>query len=202
MRTTIGILFCLVLAPSARAATFNCDKASSFAEKAICSDSRLTAMDDELGRLYKAVLAGSPKKEALKSEQKAWLAARDQCQDDACIMQAYADRIAALKGGATATATSVTGTYTMKGGDVRVQQTDGKIKFFVSATHQTNVGEVSGEAQLSGDTANYSDRDSDCALSFKFAGEKLVVTQDGSCSVGLNVSGAGTYKRTSTAAPL
>jgi len=199
MRTAIGIVFCLVLIPSARAATFDCDKASTFAEKAICSDSRLTAMDDELGRLYKAALASAPDKTALKSEQKAWLAARDSCQDDACIMKAYSDRIASLKGAGNS---GVTGTYTMKGGEVRVQQTkNGKIKFSVSATHQMNVGEVSGEAPLSGDAANYADQDSDCALAFKFAGEKLVVSQDGSCGMGLNVSGAGTYKRTSTAAP-
>ena len=54
-------------------------------------------MDDELGRLYKAALASASEKEALKTEQKAWLASRDQCQDSNCIMKAYADRIAALK---------------------------------------------------------------------------------------------------------
>jgi uncharacterized protein len=200
MRTTIGmLLFCVVLMPSARAATFDCDKASTFAEKVVCSDSRITAMDDELGRLYKAALASAPQKEALRTDQKAWLASRDRCQDSNCIMKAYSDRIAALKG---ATSASVTGTYTMKGGEARVQQTnDGRIKFFIDATHQTNVGEVSGEAPLSGDAANYADRDSDCALAFKFAGEKLVVSQDGSCGMGLNVSGSGTYKRASTAAP-
>jgi len=199
MRTIATLLLCLVLMPSARAATFNCDKASTFAEKVVCSDSRITAMDDELGRLYKAALASSHEKEALKAEQKAWLASRDRCQDSNCIMKAYSDRIAALKGGATA---SVTGTYTMKGGEVRVQQTnDGRIKFYINATHQENVGEVSGEAPLSGDAANYADQGNDCALSFKFAGEKLVVSQDGSCGMGLNVSGAGTYKRVNTAAP-
>jgi uncharacterized protein len=198
MRTAIGIMLCLVLIPSARVATFDCDKASTFAEKAICSDSRLTAMDDELGALYKAALASSPDKTALKAEQKAWLAARDSCQDDACIMQAYAERIAALKG---ASASGVTGTYTMKDGEVRVLQTDSKIKFFLSATHAANVGEVSGEAPLSGAAAKYADQDNDCAVAFKFAGEKLVVSQDGSCGMGLNVSGSGTYKRTSTAAP-
>ncbi len=200
MRTTIGMML-LALAPmaSAHAATFDCDQASSFAEKVVCSDSRISEMDDELGRLYKAALASTPEKEALKTEQKAWLASRDQCKDDACIMKAYSDRIAALKGSATA---GVTGTYTMKGGEVRIEQTnDAKIKFFVSASHQANVGEVSGEAPLAGDAASYADPDDDCALSFKFADEKLVVGQDGTCGMGLNVSGSGTYKRVSTAAP-
>jgi hypothetical protein len=113
-------------------------------------------------------------------------------------MKAYSARIAALKGGATG---GVTGTYTMKGGEARIQQANGKIKFFVSASHQANVGEVGGETALNGDHATYADADNDCALSFKFSGETLVVSQDGSCGMGLNVSGSGTYKRVITAAP-
>jgi hypothetical protein len=97
---------------------------------------------------------------------------------------------------------SVTGTYTMKNGEVLVQQTtDGRIKFSLNATYRTNVGEVSGEGPLTGDTASYADKDTDCALTFKFAPGKVVVRQDGSCGMGLNVSGAGTYKRTSSAPP-
>ena len=55
------------------AATFDCNKLSTFVEKAICSDSRLTSMDDQLGRLYKDALAASSNSAALKTEQKAWL---------------------------------------------------------------------------------------------------------------------------------
>jgi uncharacterized protein len=202
MRTTIAMgLLSLVVVSSARAATFDCDKAASFAEKVVCSDSRITAMDDELGSLYKAALASSPNKDTLKADQKAWLASRDRCKDDHCIMKAYADRIAALKGANNASAASVTGTYTVKGGELRVQQTGDQIKFFLNATHEANVGEVSGEAKLSGETAGYSDTDIDCNLSFKFSSDKVNVTQNGGCGMGLNVSGSGTYKRTSTAAP-
>ena len=96
----------------------------------------------------------------------------------------------------------VTGTYKMKNGEVLVQQTtDGWMKFFLNATYQTNVGEVSGEVPLTGDAASYTDQDIDCSLTFKFAPGKLVVRQDGSCGMGLNVSGSGTYKRVSTALP-
>src|SRR5216117_1908831 len=72
MRAAMTALMCLALMPSARAATFECKKASTFAEKVLCSDSRLSAMDDELGRLYKGALAGTPNNETLKSDQKAW----------------------------------------------------------------------------------------------------------------------------------
>jgi hypothetical protein len=94
----------------------------------------------------------------------------------------------------------VTGTYKMKNGEVRVQQTTGRIKFYVNATYQTNVGEVSGKLRSRG-AASYADRDNDCALAFKFASAKLVVSQDGSCGMGLNVSASGTYNRVSTAPP-
>src|SRR6266498_371375 len=80
----------------------------------VCSDSRLSAMDDELGRLYKGALAGTPNNETLKSDQKAWLSLRDRCRDSDCIKKAYADRISALKGSSAGTSDSVTGTYKMK----------------------------------------------------------------------------------------
>lgn len=95
----------------------------------------------------------------------------------------------------------VTGTYKMENGEVLVQQADARIKFSLNATYQTNVGEVSGEVPLIGDAAKYVDKELDCSLTLKFARGKLVVTQDGSCGMGLNVSGAGTYKRTSSAPP-
>lgn len=199
MRTAmLTVLLCFALIPPARAASFDCNKASSFAEKVVCSGSRLTVMDDELGGLYKAALASAPKTEALRADQKAWQASRDRCKDSDCIMKAYVDRITALQGGAGA---DVTGTYTMKGGEVRVQQANGKIRFSVSASHAANVGEVSGEAPLAADAATYADPENDCALAFKFSGETLVVSQDGTCGMGLNVSGSGTYKRVNSAAP-
>ena len=68
MRTTVwAMLMCLVLTPWARAATFDCDKASTSVEKVICSDTRLTNLDDQLGRQYKDVLAASSNGGALKA---------------------------------------------------------------------------------------------------------------------------------------
>ena len=61
MRPTVwAMLMCLVLTPWARAATFDCDKASTSDEKVICSDTRLTNLDDQLGRQYKDVLGLRP----------------------------------------------------------------------------------------------------------------------------------------------
>jgi len=208
MRPTVwATLMCLVLTPWAWAATFDCDKASTFVEKVICSDLRLTNLDDQLGRLYKDALAASSNSGALKAEQKAWLSSRNQCKDSDCIMKAYDDRISVL-GAMSAPAKSgdVTGTYKMKdrgaAGVVLVQQTtNGRIKFYINATYRTNIGELSGEVPLSGDAANYVDKELDCTLSFNFMPGSLVLNQDGSCGMGLNVSAAGTYKRVSSTPP-
>jgi uncharacterized protein len=208
MRPTVwATLMCLVLTPWAWAATFDCDKASTFVEKVICSDLRLANLDDQLGRLYKDALAASSNSGALKAEQKAWLSSRNQCKDSDCIMKAYDDRIGVL-GAMSAPAKSgdVTGTYKMKdrgaAGVVLVQQTtNGRIKFYINATYRTNTGELSGEVPLNGDATNYVNKELDCTLSFNFMPGSLVLNQDGSCGMGLNVSAAGTYKRVSSTLP-
>jgi hypothetical protein len=100
----------------------------------------------------------------------------------------------------------VTGTYKMKdrgaAGVVLVQQTaNGQMKFYINATYRTNTGELSGEVPLSGTATNYVDKELDCTLSFNFMHGSLVLNQDGSCGMGLNVSAAGTYKRVSSTPP-
>jgi hypothetical protein len=120
-----------------------------------------------------------------------------------CIIKAYEDRISSL-GAMSSPAKSgdFTGTYKGANGEVLVQQTpDDRIKFSISAAYRMNVGEVSGEVPLNGNAASYADKDNDCGLSFKFAPGKLVVTQDGVCGMGLNVTASGTYKRVSAAPP-
>jgi uncharacterized protein len=208
MRPTVwATLMCLVLTSWARAATFDCDKASTSVEKVICSDTRLTNLDDQLGRRYKDALAASSNSGALKAEQKAWLSSRNQCKDSDCIIKAYDDRISVLSAmSSPAKSGDVTGTYKMKdrgaAGVVLVQQTsNGRIKFYVNATYRTNTGELSGEVPLTGEAANYVDKELDCTLSFNFVPDSLVLNQDGSCGMGLNVSAAGTYKRVSSTPP-
>jgi uncharacterized protein len=116
MRPTVwATLMCLVLTSWARAATFDCDKASTSVEKVICSDTRLTNLDDQLGRRYKDALAASSNSGALKAEQKAWLSSRNQCKDSDCIIKAYDDRISVLSAmSSPAKSGDVTGTYKMK----------------------------------------------------------------------------------------
>ncbi|MDE1146673.1 MAG: lysozyme inhibitor LprI family protein [Azospirillaceae bacterium] len=71
-----------LLSVTAQAATpgpsFDCAAANRPAEKAICADAKLAALDAEIAALYKTAQAkAGPAAEALKIEQRRWLQGRD-----------------------------------------------------------------------------------------------------------------------------
>lgn len=88
------------------AAGFDCARATSTTEKAICADAALSALDEHLARYYSAgrmVLKEGAS--CLQSDQQRWLQRRNACRDNACLNEAYLDRLAeldALQPGATA----------------------------------------------------------------------------------------------------
>ena len=79
---------------------FNCNKASTRTERMICSTPALAEQDRRLDRVYKAYLdefAQDPG--PVKSDQAAWLKARNRCEEDvACLGQAYRSRLDLLEG--------------------------------------------------------------------------------------------------------
>lgn len=203
----------LTIAP-AHAASFDCAKAGTMIEKAICGDPALSELDSQLAQAYKGALATTSNKDGLKAEQKAWLAQRNQCQTPTCLTGAYQTRLNTLQGKSnltamTGTATSgVTGTYLVQKGDifsseVKVLQTNSAtIRFSVSAVYRMNTGELSGEAALQGNRATYSSTEyGECSLVLTFGNHKLDVIQTGDCGMGMNVSSTGSYKQTSSAPP-
>jgi len=94
----------------ASAARFDCNKASTPNEKAICGDQALSQLDNDLAIYYKrALIASRDNGASLKNDQKAWLSGLKTCaqQSDTiriCLTAAYQDRIAFLKSAATAVA--------------------------------------------------------------------------------------------------
>lgn len=86
MRATIqGLLgIPLLLAASVgSAAGFDCGKASTLAEKAICASPKVSALDGKLGEAFRAALKNHPEKvDALKLDQLHWLADRDAAMAD------------------------------------------------------------------------------------------------------------------------
>lgn len=85
---------------SAEAASFNCAKAKTADEIAICKTQILSDLDTQMATLYGVrmqipMLMGA--KGAAQDEQRAFLAARGACGGSvACIEQAYLNRIAVL----------------------------------------------------------------------------------------------------------
>lgn len=100
----------LVLAGSlsAHAASFDCKLAKSPIEKAICSNAKLSAQDDQLAALYKRTRAAMPPSFAdeLRDDQRRWLhrtqqlctqrASQQELQLVACLTEQYGDQLQSL----------------------------------------------------------------------------------------------------------
>lgn len=76
--------------------SFDCAKAATAVEKMICSDALIGKLDGALASNYKTMIAadiGADAIEALKSTQKEWMASRNNCADNQCLINAYKARI-------------------------------------------------------------------------------------------------------------
>lgn len=101
------MLISLVLPLSGDAApgqepSFDCRKAASVSEKTICANAELSRLDFQLGRVWKTLLdafSDSAQKPQMKADQKAWMARRESCGDDAgCMGKLYQERLSTLNG--------------------------------------------------------------------------------------------------------
>ena len=87
------------------ALAFDCTKAKTAVEKAICADPALKQVDDDLATAYSAVRSGLEEadQKMMTISQKRWIARREACGSDgedlaACVKQRTAERLAFLKG--------------------------------------------------------------------------------------------------------
>jgi len=91
--------------PALEAPSFDCAKAHNDAEKLVCGDARLAALDRQLAALYKRAQA-SPDELDIAAEQRGWVKGRDACWQavDAhrCLLEAYQTRIVELNIGSGA----------------------------------------------------------------------------------------------------
>jgi uncharacterized protein len=98
----LALLLGAPLAPvapgQARAASFDCAKAASKTEIALCADPRLSQLDGELGVAYQARLARDPD---LRQIQRGWLQARNVgcVADRGCLMQMMTAELSWLNSG-------------------------------------------------------------------------------------------------------
>ena len=96
-----------VLVPSlVFAASFDCRKARSKVETAICADAELGALDETLAGVYKDSLAAHPLPDYVRAKQREWLKHNQVCDPKAlvsCLKKNYATRIRELSGSSKAT---------------------------------------------------------------------------------------------------
>lgn len=84
-----------LLASHAIAASFDCSKASTSVERAICADSLLERLDVALTQNYRGMLASNfgGSKKALRQEQLGWISQRNKCTSTKCLIDAYRKRL-------------------------------------------------------------------------------------------------------------
>lgn len=209
MRLLIPFVVCSVLAGtggSAAAASFDCKKARTPAEKLICATPALSKADEELGRQYKAARAATMDTKGLRDAQQRWVRKRDLCADAACMLAAYERRIPELR--ATARPGPRTGTYSVDDNTLEVLEiAPGVLRFHLLALfargENVNTGEACGEIKLQGKDNRGKYREEDCQLDWTFQKDGSVkISQSGDCgNFGANVTADGTYKKDGGNAP-
>jgi uncharacterized protein YecT (DUF1311 family) len=81
----------------ADAASFNCAKASTANEIAICSDDELSTLDETLAAVYKQARGSVSDAKRLKGEQVNWIKSLGTCDGNVdCLISAYRNRILVL----------------------------------------------------------------------------------------------------------
>ena len=186
---------CLAAAPAAaQDASFDCKKASTPVEKAICEGNDTADLDRALATLYRAALEkAGDKRAAAEAAQRRWLAARDtSCgrakPDTECLARLYKERIVALARAARgAPGTFITGRYAYRekaqaGEMFLAEMPDGTTLVLIDTV---NVGHISPHTCSFGDYVK--DRQGDvlrfrseeasktCALEFAVTGNRAVV---------------------------
>ena len=106
LATGLLILASLILAPwvlsavAANAQSFDCARAHTSAQFAICNDEELLDLDERLAIALarrQATIETTPQLQALSREQLIWLRRRDDCRLDwNCLKLRYRERIGAL----------------------------------------------------------------------------------------------------------
>jgi uncharacterized protein YecT (DUF1311 family) len=76
--------------------SFSCAAAINQAERVICAEPGLSALDAQTASLYRRARANAADTATLADEQTAWLYRRNRCADAGCIRESYAERRAEI----------------------------------------------------------------------------------------------------------
>lgn len=99
----IRVHFILLLALAVQAepllgASFDCTRASSEVERVVCSDSRVSKLDEDYANQFRSAIANASDPESVRANGRAWLrVVRDACSSAECLVDAYSTRILELQ---------------------------------------------------------------------------------------------------------
>ena len=185
----------LALPLAGHAASFDCGKAATATEKAICADPALSQQDDQLAQLWQDH-AHAGDTNALQA-QRAWIKQRNACGGDAaCLKQSYAQRLTVLQQPVAWQQTwHMDQADDSVGSELKISGTR-PLHFSLSGWNGANTGALEGDAVQDGHTHASYDKDG-CRLDFRLLGDTLQVEEkesaDGDCGAGAGVSYAGSY---------
>jgi uncharacterized protein len=205
-------LTAILTASATHAASFDCTKATTMVEKAICSDAELSKLDEQLMAKYKDALSSAPNAANLKNDQKSWLVnTRNKCQDTACLNRVYTERIAVLERSAGTAAPSSSSkkadvswagtwnrarstSYTESRLEI-TEKTSQAFEFSISTADDDNIGEISGLASFTKDFASFKETEYGCKVEFRMVGKCIKIDTSEKCGDlgGMGVDYDGTY---------
>jgi len=194
----------------AYSASFDCGKATTLIEKAICNDSKLSDLDELLMQSYKKALANSTDSDAIKSQQKEWLKnVRNKCQDSECIKRVYEERISSLNSKTNLSNPVSDNADSLWQGEWKrincsknegagltiTKKTSKGFNFLIDAASGANVGQIEGTASFTQKDAVYKDPGSGCVVEFKVKDKCIEIKTTEGCSGfgGMGVYFDGTY---------
>lgn len=95
----LSVLILVCINQTATAASFDCSKASSTTERAICNHRGISLLDDELASVYKELMQKHPLPDYVKARQRDWNKVKAFCSEPnlvECLEQTYRVRISEL----------------------------------------------------------------------------------------------------------
>ncbi|MFZ2266286.1 MAG: hypothetical protein WAV95_01780 [Azonexus sp.] len=198
---------------SAVAASFDCGKAHSPMEKLICSDAKLSKLDDDLAAAYKQAIVSSGAKSAITQWQREWLRSYPvaSCKNAGCLASAMSTRIDLLRNIAPGTEqqSKWNGKYVRFYRGKEDKNSASLLLIVLSgnrvhisgsaiwqgpnaAIGQVNTGDIEAIGTVNNGKLTF---DSDgCNGELRSNGDSIIVETESGCG-GLNVSFVGTYQK-------
>jgi uncharacterized protein len=96
---SLSALMMVAAVPQSGAASFDCSRAATAVESAVCEDRTVSALDEQMTRSYRALLnrTSGATEAQIRAEQKDWLRRRNACGGDTgCLANEYRARIRSI----------------------------------------------------------------------------------------------------------